>query len=115
MDYKEFQELIHNVNEENKATIENKFNVIDIKLSHILEQTTKTNGRVTALEKDVNALKINEINHIINCPIKPKLEVIEKEVNKSTNVKSFLIKTVAVTGSIIASTVSILKIMEYIK
>lgn len=57
------------------------YNVHDT-LDAIREQTTKTNGRVTKLEGEMSEVKINEISHVINCPVSPKVETLETNVKE---------------------------------
>lgn len=49
------------------------------KLDMILEQTKKTNGRVTVLETEVHRLDMQAAQHLTNCPNAAKIE----EINKS--------------------------------
>ena len=50
---------------------ESNFNLINEKLSHILEQTTKTNGRVTCLENDFKEYKkeMTFVNYLSKNPV----------------------------------------------
>lgn len=54
---------------------------INERLDKIEEQTKKTNGRVTELEKKSMELEVKDITHIINCPVAPKLEALSKELD----------------------------------
>lgn len=49
------------------------FENLEDRLERIEEQTTKTNGRVTELEK-------KELTHIQSCPVAPKVEKINEEL-----------------------------------
>jgi hypothetical protein len=51
-----------------------QFTNVHERLDKIETQTTKTNGRVTELEK-------KELVHIIECPQTPKIEQINKDLN----------------------------------
>ena len=59
-----------------------EFSLINERLNNILNQTIKTNSRVTHVEEDIVALKIQDRDHIIYCPIAPKLEEYKKEQEK---------------------------------
>lgn len=58
------------------------------KVDMILEQTRKTNGRVTKLEEENHRLDIQNSQHIINCPNSVKIE----EINKNLLEYNFLQK-----------------------
>ena len=57
-----------------------EFGVVNEKITNILAQVIKTNSRVTHNEKDIVDLKIEDKNHIIHCPVAPKLEALEDEL-----------------------------------
>lgn len=61
--------------------LQGEFKNINDKLDKIKADTQKTNDRVTKLEDEVNELKLKEVQHIINCPVLPKVEKIEDDVN----------------------------------
>ena len=46
---------------------------IKLELSHIKEQTTKTNGRVNKLEEKTEALNIKDIEHYNKCTVVSKV------------------------------------------
>jgi len=54
------------------------------KLDHIVEQTTKTNGTVKKNCEEIEELKIADISHLNKCPVKPRVEKIEKTLMKYT-------------------------------
>jgi hypothetical protein len=64
------------------TTMNAQFINVHERLDDIKTQTTKTNGKVSSLETDVTALKVNDVTHIINCPQTAKIESIEKDLNE---------------------------------
>jgi hypothetical protein len=54
----------------------------DVELAYVKAQTTKTNGRVTELEKTVHLVELDENKHILNCPQKEVLERIDKKIDE---------------------------------
>jgi len=63
-----------------KLDINNK-NILEV-LGFIREQTTKTNGRVTLLELQLNEVIINESKHSINCPRIVDIKKLEDRITK---------------------------------
>ena len=59
------------------AQMDANFDLIHEKLKNIEDQTKKTNGRVNKLEDEVEIIKLNEKDHLINCPQTYKIERIE--------------------------------------
>ena len=70
--------------------LEQKFEVINTKLDYIKAQVTKTNGRVDKLEGKVDVLEKQEIAHVLNCPVNPKLRVIEDALLSQYAVKKYM-------------------------
>lgn len=62
------------------AKIDAEFTVVNMQLSQIKEQTTKTNGRVSRLEENVTSLEKREIYHYTECPNSEKIESINSEL-----------------------------------
>ena len=90
------------------AEVQGKFDVINVKLESIIEQTTKTNGRVNKLEyktipeinEKISKISLNEINHVVNCPQLSRLKVLEDNLTSQKSIKKFLITTVTLSGII---------------
>jgi hypothetical protein len=55
--------------------INTEFEITNDRLDKIEIQTTRTNGRVTQLEKD-------EISHLVTCPVSGKLETLATKIEK---------------------------------
>jgi len=70
--------------------LEQKFEIINTKLDFIKEQVTKTNGRVDELEDKVEVLEKSEIAHVVNCPVNPKLRIIEDRLLSQYAVKKYM-------------------------
>jgi hypothetical protein len=64
--------------EDLRLYFEEKFKGFDYKLDQLIVQTTKTNGRVTALEGKVS-------NHELRCPQSARLEKIENKIDNVTS------------------------------
>jgi hypothetical protein len=85
-DKEELKEMIHNI-------FDGRFTLIEYKLDAIQEQTTKTNGRVTLLEKQ-------ELLHIPNCPQGARITEIEDTQKKNLAIKKWLIVTVGLASTL---------------
>lgn len=88
--------------------IKGKFDVIDFKLDAIKEQTTKTNGRVTANEADIQKLKESNIGHVINCPNTAKITTLEQMEFGRKAVSTFTWKQIGAIGVIAGIIISLL-------
>ena len=104
-DKDEIKEILHDYVKGIVAQQDAKFDIIDFKLDAIKEQTTKTNGRVTKLED-------KESLHIKDCPIRPKVEALEKESNVRFGIKHFIITGIAIIATVIGAVYSTIKIVE---
>lgn len=87
-----------------------EFETAHSKLNDIFEQTKKTNGRVTKLEDKVQVLEMNDATHALKCPQAEKIKVLEKDVQKSNNLKSFIWFGIIIAGTITGIVVSIIKL-----
>jgi hypothetical protein len=101
MDIQELKQILSDKLEENRALIESKFEIIELKLNNIQEQTTKTNGRVTALENEMIIVQKNEIKHNLACPQLPIIRDLQRENDNQKSIKNFFIKSLAVIGGLI--------------
>lgn len=99
------KEILHDYIKGIVAQQDAKFDIIDFKLDAIKEQTTKTNGRVTKLEE-------KEVLHIKECPMRPKVEALEKESNVRFGIKHFVITGIAIIATVIGAVYSTIKIVE---
>ena len=79
-DKHEIKEMLHDILIGYQAKNESLFDIINYKLDAIEIQTTKTNGKVLKLEDKVQALQLNENQHIINCPQQKKIEKINEDL-----------------------------------
>lgn len=112
MDLNEIKQIIKENFEENKTLIESQFELIDLQLKQIIDQTTNTIGRVGKLETEIISLKENEIKHNLACPQLSKIQYLEKEIERSKNVKKFLLALLATAGGIIGLIVGLDKIFK---
>jgi hypothetical protein len=69
--------------------LESEFKHIRTELTYIKEQTTKTNSRVSHLEDDIVSLKLADVNHVVNCPINPKVDQIKDDLEEYRVMKKY--------------------------
>jgi hypothetical protein len=68
----------------------NNKNLLEV-LGFIREQTTKTNGRVTALEIQVHTVVLDESRHVINCPRIVDIQKLDEKLDKFAE-ENFIVK-----------------------
>lgn len=83
-----------------------RYNVIHANLVQIKEQTTKTNGRVTKIEDEIDDLKLSESKHFNSCPHISRIEDLENSETSRKAIYKFIggmwLATVALSGIVIA-------------
>ena len=77
---------------EASADVQNVVNKNIMEMLHTIDaKVTKTNGSIAVanreiaenkllFEKEMNEFKVNNLNHVINCPVKDKHEKLERKV-----------------------------------
>jgi predicted nuclease with TOPRIM domain len=111
-DRAEIRQMLTDVLAGHTSEINGRYNVIHSNLIQIKEQTTKTNGRVTALEDKLEKLEKTEIQHIINCPNTGRISVLETaEISRKS-----VFRFVSIVAVVAASTAGIvIAIIELVK
>ena len=105
-DRAEIRQMLTDILAGHTNEINGRYNVIHSNLIQIKEQTTKTNGRVTALETKLDTLEKTEIQHVINCPNTKRISELEnnelgrKSIYRFIGTVAFVIFSVA--GLVIA-------------
>jgi hypothetical protein len=99
-----------------------QFITVHDRLDGIEKQVTKTNGKVIKREEQIREILIqrerdlsNQIkvdnNHILNCPMSPKLRILEDNAFSTKAVKRWIITSVAVTAGIMSTIFGIIKLI----
>jgi len=78
-------------------------------LNNIDKHLEKLNGSVATNIKDIQQLKINEVEHVINCPVMPKVEKISEDLEEYHFIKKYpkillVVIAILVLGLIISAT-----------
>ena len=90
-----------------------QYNLIKNDLSHIKEQTTKTNGRVTKLEGQMQNVLLQEASHDQNCPVLSRVEILEKSELRKQSIYKFLIWFGSALVALLAGVVSFVEIAKH--
>lgn len=77
---------------------------IKIEISYIKEQVTRTNGRVNKLEEKAETLALNDVEHVINCPMISRV----KELENTDNNRKGQIKMVGIISTVAATITAII-------
>jgi hypothetical protein len=103
----EIQDMLHQILSGYQAKNESCYEIINLKLEHIKEQTTRTNGRVTVLEDKV----AEHLPHnITKCPQSATIESLKTSMITSKGIKTFLISSIVLTSVIIGTIFTIYKL-----
>jgi DNA integrity scanning protein DisA with diadenylate cyclase activity len=71
------------------AKIDAEFTVVNLQLSQIKEQTTKTNNRVNHIEDEISLLQTKELSHIIDCPNVKKIDDLNVDLREYRILKKY--------------------------
>ena len=119
---KEIREMVQDIVGVQYAEIIGRLNVLNGHIATINGTTTrtekhaeKTNGRVTKLEDEVESLQKINMVHLVNCPNTLKIAELEKENLKQHSIKTFLFKSLGVTGIIVSVAVGLYELFKYLK
>ena len=95
------------------SELSGQFSLIANDLAHIKEQTTKTNGRVTKLEGQMQTVLISEATHGQNCPVMPRLEALEKSELRKQSIYKFLMWIGTALGILVGAAAGIAEILKH--
>jgi hypothetical protein len=109
------REMFTDVLATHSAVLNGEFKVIKTELSSIKIQTTKTNGRVTSLEKEVGEIKLEEVQHIINCPNTQRIGTLEKSDVSRKSVLKFISISIGITLGVIGIVFTIMTFIIKLK
>lgn len=110
-DRAEIRQMLTDVLSGHVQDINGRYNVIHANLIQIKEQTTKTNGRVTALEDKLQKLEQTEIQHIINCPNTRRISELEDKETGRKSVFRFVSMVALVLFSIAGLVIAVMEII----
>jgi len=114
-DREEIREMFTDVLRTHSAELNGEFKVIKTELSQIKEQTTKTNGRVTSMEKEVGLIKLREVEHKTNCPNTLRIRTLEKSDVSRKSVLKFISVSIGITLGIIGTGIAIISLIIKLK
>jgi hypothetical protein len=113
MDRAEMRQMFTDILSGHSEEMKGRFNVVDSHLEEIRIQTTRTNGRVTQAERDIERLKQIDLTHYINCPQVARIDKLEKSELTRKAIFRFIgslwVATLAIIGVVIAIIELILK------
>jgi hypothetical protein len=103
-DKEEIKEILHDYVSGVMARVDSKFEIIDIKLDEIKEQTTKHNGRMSILE-------FKEARHTIDCPNVDKIRALEDHTLTTKSIKNWIVGSVSIVGILMSILFIIIKLL----
>jgi len=118
----EDKELITLLMQGHTARIESSYDIIDSKLDGINERLDKINGRINKHDEQIQEAliersrfreeyKSNNTNHVLNCPVAPKVRILEDNALSSKAVKGWLYLSVGVTAAVITVIFTLFKLI----
>ena len=108
-DKAEMRQMMEDILSAHNKEIKGRLNVMQAHLVHIKEQTTRTNGRVTALEEAVDALHEADTKHTITCPNIPRIVALENAELSRKTITKFIAGVSVATGAIVGAVVAIIE------
>lgn len=106
------REMLHDVLASHNAKIENNYNIIDIKLDNINDHLKKLNGKVAKHEENFNEMKLKNMNHYEDCPLKTEIEDMRDSFRFKKRLGNVIIKSITIISIIIGTVFTTIKITE---
>ena len=78
--------------------LDGRLETVNIKLDFIKEQTTRTNGRVTEVERKVHDMEVGDAARYTSCPQLNRIQAIESAVISHQEMKKLVIKGISIAG-----------------
>jgi hypothetical protein len=107
----ELKDLMKNVIENYHQTNSNRYEIINYKLDSIESQTTKTNGRLTDVEKKVADLELDAAKRILTCPQEAKIKELIETSTSTSAMRKLVIRGITIAGVFFAILFSLLKLL----
>jgi hypothetical protein len=82
------------------------------KIDEILEQTKRTNGRVTIAEKHITTLQDTLPHSKEACPHKDTIQALRDNMLTAKHIRKLIISSITLTGVIVTIILSILQYLE---
>lgn len=101
-DKEEIKEILHDYVTGVIARQDAKFDIINIKLDLIKEQTTKHNSRMVKVEAKVQDLEIHNKTRESRCPNTAKIRVLEDNKLTTESIKKWITQSIVTTSIIIS-------------
>jgi len=108
-DREEVEKMITNVISTPLAEINGKIEIILLHLSTIKDQTIKTNGRVNRHDEELKAVQLNNIDHVVHCPVVSRVKILEDSELSRKSIVAFTTKAIAITATVTAIIVTLVE------
>ena len=108
-DRSEIREMLTDIIGAHTAAVDGKFDVIQVQLHAIREQTTKTNGRVTVLEEKQRNLETENNLHFEHCPHTDAINSLKNENVSRKAIYKFILASITISSGLVALIMELIK------
>jgi len=108
-DKDEIRQMLQDVMAGHLNEINGRFNILHSNLVGIKDQVTIANGRTRKLEDAVTELRQSEITHVVNCPVAPRVKLLEDGEISRKSISKFIILMITMSAAIGGLIVRIMK------
>ncbi len=108
---KEVEVLINQVINKCNSKSSSAYEVINYKLDSIEAQTTRTNGRLTDVEKKVQNIEIDKASRLASCPQSEIIKQIHETTISTNEMRRIIIRGITLAGVFFAILFALLRII----